>query len=142
VVQLATAEFMREGHYMRHLRRTKRVYAAKRQALLDCLQPCVGADRLAAPGLAVLLKLPRETSDMAVAREVSAFGMAPSPLSAWYASPDRAESGLLLNVATAPTRNLAQSCDRLLEVIRRFSWLASFRTNDSSAANIPPIAGD
>ena len=27
-VQLATAEFMREGHYMRHLRRTKRVYSS------------------------------------------------------------------------------------------------------------------
>lgn len=120
-VQLATAEFISEGHYMRHLRRTKRVYAAKRQALLDCLQACVDGDHLAAPGLAVLLKLPRGTSDMAVAREVSAFGMAPSPLSAWYVSPDRAESGLLLNVATAPTKNLAQSCDQLLEVIRRFS---------------------
>ena len=121
VVQLATAEFMREGHYMRHLRRTKRVYAAKRQALLDCLQAFVDTDRLAAPGLAVLLKLPRETSDMAVAREASAFGMAPSPLSPWYASPDRAESGLLLNVATSPTKELARSCDRLVDIIRRFS---------------------
>ena len=120
-VQLATAEFMHEGHYMRHLRRTKRAYAAKRQALLDCLQASVGADRVAAPGLAVLLKLPKGTSDLAVAREVSAFGMSPSPLSAWYASPDSAESGLLLGVATAPTRNLARSCDRLFEVIRRFS---------------------
>jgi hypothetical protein len=34
-VQLATAAFMREGHYMRHLRRTKRAYAAQRDALLD-----------------------------------------------------------------------------------------------------------
>jgi GntR family transcriptional regulator/MocR family aminotransferase len=119
-VQLATAEFMHEGHYMRHLRRTKRAYAAKRQALLDCLQASVGADRVAAPGLAVLLKLPRETSDLAIAREVSAFGMSPSPLSAWYVSPD-AESGLLLSVATAPTRNLARSCDRLFEVIRQVS---------------------
>ena len=121
VVQLATAEFMREGHYMRHLRRTKRVYAAKRQAVLDCLQACVDADRLAAPGLAVLLKLPRGTSDMAVVREASAFGMAPSPLSAWYASPDRAESGLLLNVATSPTKELARSCDHSVDIIRRFS---------------------
>lgn len=119
-VQLATAEFMREGHYMRHLRRTKRAYAAKRQALLDCLQSSVGADRLAAPGLAVLLKLPKGTPDVVVAREASTFGMSPSPLSAWYASPDSADSGLLLGVATAPTRNLARSCDRLLELIRRF----------------------
>jgi GntR family transcriptional regulator / MocR family aminotransferase len=120
-VQLATAEFIREGHYMRHLRRTKRAYAAKRQALLDCLQAFVSTDHLAASGLAVLLKLPRGTSDLTVAREVSAFGMSPAPLSAWYVSPENAESGLLLGVATAPTRNLAQSCDRLFEVIRRFS---------------------
>jgi GntR family transcriptional regulator/MocR family aminotransferase len=120
-VQLATAEFMHEGHYMRHLRRTKRAYAAKRRALLDCLRASVGADRLAAPGLAVLLKLPRGTPDLAISREALAFGMSPSPLSAWYASPDGAQSGLLLGVATAPTRDLARSCDRLIDVIRRFS---------------------
>ncbi|HEV2675487.1 MAG TPA: PLP-dependent aminotransferase family protein, partial [Aliidongia sp.] len=112
-VQLATAEFMHEGHYMRHLRRTKRAYAAKRQALLDCLQASVGVDRVAAPGLAVLLKLPRGTPDIAIVREVSAFGMSPAPLSAWYVSPDGAQSGLLLGVATTPARNLARSCDRL-----------------------------
>ncbi|MDB5620661.1 PLP-dependent aminotransferase family protein [Tardiphaga sp.] len=120
-VQLAAAEFMYEGHYMRHLRRTKRAYAAKRQALLDCLQASVAADHVAAPGLAVLLKLPRRTSDLAVAREVSVFGMSPSPLSSWYVSRDGAESGLLLGVATSPTRNLAQICDRLFEVIHRFT---------------------
>ncbi|KZD21347.1 PLP-dependent aminotransferase family protein [Tardiphaga robiniae] len=120
-VQLATAEFMHEGHYMRHLRRTKRAYAAKRQALLDCLQASVGADRVATPGLAVLLKFPSRTSDLAVAREVSAFGMAPSPLSSWYVSTDGVKSGLLLGVATAPTRSLARICDRLFEVIHRFT---------------------
>ncbi|WP_088347477.1 MULTISPECIES: PLP-dependent aminotransferase family protein [Rhodomicrobium] len=119
-VQLATAAFMHEGHYMRHLRRTKRAYAAKRQALLDYLQASAGADRVAAPGLAVLLKLPRGAPDVAIARELSAFGMSPTPLSAWYAPPGGAESGLLLGVATAPARNLGRSCDRLLDVVRRF----------------------
>jgi GntR family transcriptional regulator/MocR family aminotransferase len=118
-VQLATAEFMREGHYMRHLRRTKRAYAAKRQALLDRLQMVVGADRLAAPGLAVLLKLPSRTSDVVVAREVSAFGISPTPLSPWYLSPDDATSALLLGVATAPTKDLDRSCDRLFAAIER-----------------------
>jgi DNA-binding transcriptional MocR family regulator len=33
-VQMATAEFMRDGHYMRHLRRMKRIYAARSDALL------------------------------------------------------------------------------------------------------------
>ena len=34
-VQLATAEFVRDGHYLRHLRRTNRVYAAEGDALLN-----------------------------------------------------------------------------------------------------------
>jgi GntR family transcriptional regulator / MocR family aminotransferase len=120
-LQLAAAEFMREGHYMRHLRRIKRGYAAKRQALLDCLQGSVVFDHITSPGLAVLLKLPSGTPDLAVAREAMASGMSPSPLSAWYVSPDNAESGLLLGVATTPTKGLARSCDRLFEIIRRFS---------------------
>jgi GntR family transcriptional regulator/MocR family aminotransferase len=119
--QLAIAEFMHEGHYMRHLRRTKRAYAAKRQELLDYFQSRVGADYLSAGGLAVLLKLPKGASDIAVSREALTFGMSPSPLSAWYMSPDSAESGLLLGVATAPSKNFAQCCDRLLELIRRYS---------------------
>jgi hypothetical protein len=66
-----TAAFMHEGHYRRHLRRTKRAYAAKRQALLDYLQASIGIDHIAAPGLAVLLRLPKGLSDVAIAREVA-----------------------------------------------------------------------
>jgi hypothetical protein len=38
---------MHEGHYIRN--RTKRAYAAKRQALLDYLQTAAGGDQVAAP---------------------------------------------------------------------------------------------
>jgi GntR family transcriptional regulator/MocR family aminotransferase len=37
-VQRAVAEFLREGHYLRHLRRMKRLYAARREALVRCLE--------------------------------------------------------------------------------------------------------
>src|SRR5258705_5883342 len=57
-VQLATAEFMREGHYLRHLRRTKRAYAARLDALLECLHLHVNAANIATAGLAALLRLP------------------------------------------------------------------------------------
>lgn len=117
--QLATTEFMREGHYMRHLRRTKRVYSAQRDALLKCLRPDAGEVTVA--GLALLLRLPDGAPDLAIARETLAFGMSPSPLSAWYASPASARSGLLLGLATAPHRQLAKSCDRLHTIIGRFT---------------------
>lgn len=127
-VQLATAEFMREGHYMRHLRRTKRAYAAKREALLECLRRSARAEQIATPGLAVLLRLPHGTSDVTVVREASVLGMSPSPLSTWYSSAENRESGLLLGVATAPTRNLAASCARLFDLIGRHADLPGRRT--------------
>jgi GntR family transcriptional regulator/MocR family aminotransferase len=36
--QFALAEFMREGHLLRHLRAMRRVYAARRKALIDAIQ--------------------------------------------------------------------------------------------------------
>ncbi|WP_164841680.1 PLP-dependent aminotransferase family protein [Sinorhizobium meliloti] len=124
-VQLATAEFIRDGHYMRHLRRTKRVYSAQRDALLKCLPSNAGEAVVA--GLAVLVRLPDGAPDVAIARETLAFGMAPASLSVWYASPNSAKSGLLLGLATAPQRHLARSCDRLLGIIEasREGWGAA-----------------
>ena len=116
-IQVATAEFMHEGHYIRHLRRTKRAYAGRQQALLDYLRSTVGVDRAEATGLAVLLRLSEGVSDVAAARAAFSLGMSPSPLSAWYVSSGDAVSGLLLGVATTPTKNLDRSCDRLLDVI-------------------------
>jgi GntR family transcriptional regulator/MocR family aminotransferase len=118
-VQLATAQFMRDGHYMRHLRRTKRVYATQRDALLKCLRP--RAKDIAIAGLAVLLRLPDGAPDLSIARETLAFGLAPAPLSLWYASTASARSGLLLGIATAPHKRLAASCDRIYEIIDRLT---------------------
>jgi GntR family transcriptional regulator/MocR family aminotransferase len=119
-VQLAMAEFMHEGHYMRHLRRTKRLYSAQRDELLTYLRPRAQRIDIAIAGLAALLRLPQGTSDVSIVRETLAFGMAPAPLSAFYASPASAQSGLLLGLATAPPRQVARACDRLLAIIERF----------------------
>jgi GntR family transcriptional regulator / MocR family aminotransferase len=118
-VQFATAEFMREGHYMRHLRRMKRAYAAQRDALLDYLRP--RAEGITIAGLAALLRLPIGAPDLSIAREMRAFGLAPAPLSLWYASTASAQSGLLLGIATTPQKHLVRSCDRLLGIIDRFT---------------------
>lgn len=119
-VQLATASFMHEGHYMRHLRRTKRAYSAQRDALLKCLRLRAKDIEVVTAGLAALLGLPDGVPDLTITREILAFGLAPAPLSVWYASSASARSGLLLGIATSPQEHLARSCDRLLEVIDRF----------------------
>ena len=120
-VQLAIAEFMREGHYLRHLRRAKRAYAAKREDLLAQLRRHFEADSLVTAGLAILLKLPEGAPDLAIAREALPFGMFPAPFSAWFASAEASRRGLLLGIATSPGKELARSCGRLADIIRRFS---------------------
>lgn len=118
-VQLATARFMREGHYLRHLRRMKRIYAQRRDSLIASFEPRGLPVRVA--GLAMLLDLPDGASDTRIAREAPAFGLNPSPLSQWYGNSSDARSGLLLGVTTVPDDNLDACCDRLHRLIETFS---------------------
>lgn len=118
-VQLATADFMGEGHYLRHLRRTKRAYAAQGDALLKYLRPRTA--NVAIAGLAAVLRLSDRASDLAIAREAAPLGLAPTPLSLWYASKATSRPGLLLGIATAPLKRIEMASDRLLEIINRLT---------------------
>ena len=118
-VQRAVAEFLREGHYLRHLRRMKRLYAARREALLRCLED-VAPDSIkveATAGLAVVTLLPGLASDVDIALRALQFGMAPAPLSPWYVQPPQRQ-GLLLGVTNLNERRLPADCRRLAELAR------------------------
>ncbi|MGN2249225.1 PLP-dependent aminotransferase family protein [Frateuria sp. GZRe14] len=118
-VQQATARFMHEGHYMRHLRRMKRVYSARGEALQAALER--KGYRAQIGGLAVLLRLPDQIPDIEVAREARAWGLAPEPLSPWFQPGGVRQSGLLLGIATTDEAALPSACDRLHELIGKFS---------------------
>ncbi|WP_042881767.1 PLP-dependent aminotransferase family protein [Cupriavidus necator] len=118
-VQTATVEFMRDGHFLRHLRRMKRIYSCRSNALLGNLASR-GLQAYPA-GLAVVLRLPDGADDKAVAREAFAYGLAPAPLSAWYGAAATKRSGLLLGVATAIETQQATACARLHQVIKRYA---------------------
>jgi GntR family transcriptional regulator/MocR family aminotransferase len=118
VTQLATAQFMHDGHYVQRVRRLKRLYSAQSDALCEQLR-MRDAEWIKA-GLAVLLRLPEGAPDVQIVREARTIGIAPSPLSAWFATPSRALPGLLLGVASAPEQYIAKSCRQLFEVIERY----------------------
>lgn len=117
-VQLATAEFLREGHYMRHLRRTKRLYSAQQDALQKYLEPRVKGIEIEIAGLAALLRLPDGINDVSLVKRALSVGLAPAPLSVWYAS--SARSGLLLGISTAPQQHIPSACNRLLQILDDF----------------------
>jgi GntR family transcriptional regulator/MocR family aminotransferase len=118
VVQLATARFMHDGHYIRRVRRLKRLYSSQRDAL--CEQLRMRDAEWVNAGLAVLLRLPDGAPDVRIVREAMTVGMAPSPLSVWFGTPSWALPGLLLGVATAPEQHLPTACRRLFEIIDRY----------------------
>ena len=118
-VQRAVAEFLREGHYLRHLRRMKRLYAARRETLLRCLRE-MASDSIkvqATAGLAVVTLLPEFMSDVDITLRARHFGLSPSPLSPWCMQSPK-QQGLLLGVTNLNERRLPADCRRLLELAR------------------------
>jgi len=98
--QLAVAEFMRRGHFARHLRRMMLAYKARRAALVAALEHRFG-DRieivLGAGGLHVLARFPHaDVDDGELARRAQRAGLRPSALSGQCLSHDLGQ-GLLLS---------------------------------------------
>jgi len=114
-IQLAVAEFLRDGHYLRHLRRMKRLYAARRDALHTALGSMPGVEAMA--GLAVMLRLPPGTDDVALAREALTHGLAPAALSGWYATDAGRTPGLLLGVTNLVDAALPRVCEQLRALV-------------------------
>lgn len=118
-IQRTVANFMHEGHYLRHLRRMKRLYAARRAALLRCLEE-EASDALTVQmtaGMAVVTQLTGPRSDVEIAQKARVFGLSPSPLSPWSVRAPQAQ-GLLLGVTNINEQHLAADCRQLAALVR------------------------
>ena len=113
--QMTITAFMKGGHYLRHLRRMKRLYASR----LGLLRAALGQEHAqdAMAGLALLLPLDNGEDDQRIARLALAQGMAPAPLSVWYAKAEGARSGLLLGIPNILESDVERACQQLLRLI-------------------------
>ncbi|MGH7556249.1 MAG: PLP-dependent aminotransferase family protein [Gemmatimonadota bacterium] len=120
--QLALAEFLREGHFARHLRRMRGVYRERRDALLTGLARYCG-DRLtvhnADAGLHVASLLSAGLDDGDVVRRIAERGLTATALSTCYAGTAR-RSGLLLGFGGSTERRLLDATRTLGDVLRNF----------------------
>lgn len=116
-IQRAVASFLREGHYLRHLRHMKRLYATRRDALTGCLRDMTPNSIIvqATAGTNLVVLLPKATSDAEIASRARQFGLAPAPLSRWYME-QSPRQGLLLSVTNLDERRLRDDCRRLVEL--------------------------
>lgn len=117
--QLALADFLREGHFARHLRRMRALYRARRDALLTGLARHCG-ERLtvlnADAGLHMAVLLADGLSDGQVVRRMADRGLTATPLSTCYAGGER-RSGLLLGFGGSTERRLLEATRVLGQVL-------------------------
>ncbi|MBJ7498739.1 MAG: PLP-dependent aminotransferase family protein [Sphingopyxis sp.] len=113
--QLALTGFLADGHFLRHLRHMKSLYRERRDALHARLDRRIAVDAFA--GLAVIAHLPRGYDDIALVRRAPELGIAPAPLSIWYAKPEDAQPGLVLCVTNLRAPILDKACDALAALI-------------------------
>ena len=120
LVQPALAQFMEQGHFALHIRRMRRIYAARRERLIHVLQEHAGsAFTVDAPpsGLSVLLRLPKQVDDETLVKDLAARQIECQALSGYYHGPS-AEKGLLLGFAGFSEKDLAAAARKLAEVMR------------------------
>ena len=112
--QAIVAAFITEGHFARHLRRMRLLYAVRRAALTASLGEAFGdaarIDRQAG-GMHLLLRLPGR-DDTELAGLAAASGLAPQPLSA-LAIEAGGEGGLILGFATVAAEDVKLVARRL-----------------------------
>lgn len=120
MAQPALAEFMGSGAFAIHIRRMRRIYAARRRALIEALKPAEGmlftVDASPA-GLMLLLRLPAGTNDEALVERLAAEGIEVQSLSSHYAGRSR-QHGLLLSFAGFSEDDLHKAAGKLIEVMR------------------------
>jgi GntR family transcriptional regulator/MocR family aminotransferase len=114
-VHAALSTFIAEGHYLRHLRRMKRLYAARRDAFRNLMNGSVERQTMA--GLAILLDLSPGVDDVEIAKCGLALGIAPTPLSPWYSVPERRRPGLMLSVTNLTDALIEPACATLTELL-------------------------
>jgi len=112
--QLVLAEFLRDGHFGRHLRRMRALYHARRDALVRGLAqhaPSLVPHNTDA-GLHISAFLPRGVSDLAFVRKAAERNLDMIALSTCYAGRTK-KNGVILGFGGASERRLLAACKQL-----------------------------
>jgi len=115
VTQAIVADFLTEGHFARHLKKMRGLYARRRAWLVDALHaefgPRVQIDQTRG-GMHLIMRVRTQASDVTLARRAVQAGLNCQPLSQRYAKPHARNDGLLMGltnvVSAAQARQIAR----------------------------------
>ncbi len=113
--QSVLANFIREGHFARHIRRMRMLYMERRKALVRAIRMQIG-DKVEVvgdeAGMHLVMLLPPGISDVAVSRRAAERGISATPLSTCYLRPP-ARGGLILGYGGASPRQIQEGVAKL-----------------------------
>ncbi len=121
LIQEAMAEFMLEGHFVRHIRRMRQQYQARRDALVTAVQRhLAGVVTLGdvSCGMHAVVYLEDGFAEADVVRQAWEVGMAVVPLTLHYSSEPK-RSGLVLGFTDLPPEAIESHIAKLATTILR-----------------------
>ncbi|GKV94627.1 PLP-dependent aminotransferase family protein [Pectobacterium aroidearum] len=116
--QATVAAFMEQGHFARHLRRMRSLYAIRRGYLVDELLQTLGSHlivQLQAGGIHVLAKLAARGNDQSLAAAAQSHGLAIQALNDWRMSRS-SHGGLLMGFTNVTEPAMAKALVHRLAV--------------------------
>jgi GntR family transcriptional regulator / MocR family aminotransferase len=125
--QVVLAEFMAAGHFARHIRRLRTLYAERQAALVAAARPLAGRLEVgpAEAGMHLLGRLPAGRADQALAQLLERHQVATRPLSRFFLEP-APQRALLLGYAAVPSPAIQEGVRRLATVLALDACLKRF----------------
>jgi GntR family transcriptional regulator/MocR family aminotransferase len=122
--QQVVAEFMAAGHFARHIRRMRTLYAARQAALVEAAQPLAGTldVRPAEAGMHLLGWLPAGSDDQALAQFLERHQVSTRPLSGFCLEPSL-QRALLLGYAAVHIPAIQEGVRRLATALAQVPGL-------------------
>jgi GntR family transcriptional regulator/MocR family aminotransferase len=123
--QAALADFIGAGHFSRHIRKTRQLYAERRNALTEALRKEFGSEMGrsemeilgAEAGMHLVVTLPPGLSDQNISARAAQEGLWLWPLSAAYAG-TKVRQGFILGFGGTKADDMLQQVRRLRKVMR------------------------
>jgi len=137
VEQAVLAEFIAEGHFARHIRRMRTLYAERQQALLDAADRELRGlldIRPSEAGMHLVGWLPQGIDDRRAASRAAACGVEAPALSAYRITPSP-RGALLLGYTCAPSAEIRGAVSRLAAALA--GGPGDARTNRATRGELP-----
>ena len=120
VEQAVLADFIAEGHFARHIRRMRHVYAERQEALIEAIQRDLNGILEVQPaegGMHVVAWLPPDVDDQVASQLASTHGVGCTPLSLYYIGRPK-RRGLVLGYGACNKRVIDEGTRRMAEALR------------------------